>query len=312
MKVAALDIGSNTIICLIAEKDQDGNLKVLEDQTEVVRLGQGLAQSGKIADAALERAEKCLTRFAGIIQKHKPDATLAVATAATRKASNGSEVVAIAERLGIPIKVISGIEEAELTFKGTISHLKNSHQPKLIIDIGGASTEIICGTLESGITFKKSFEVGVVKLKEALVQEYPLPSTTLSHLHLEIEKTFSELMRSSLLNGSCEALGSPWDAIAVAGTPTTLAAAVLGRFDVEKIEGFEFTRSELEEWKNRLAPLTPDQIEENYKVTKGRSDVLCIGVMILAGVMKTLNIQKLKVSTRGLRFGVAQTLLNEK
>ncbi len=307
MKVAALDFGSNTFLCLIAEVGSQGELQVLEDQTEVVRLGQGLALTGKIADEALQRAEKCLTRFSEIIRRHHPDVVLAVATAATRNASNGLELVKMSERLGIPIKVISGIEEAELTFKGAISNLRDSSLSKLVVDIGGASTEVIYGSVVDGIAFKKSFEVGVVKLKETYVDQYPISSKAQEQIRHYLTKIFSELS-PALFN--LNPINKVWEMVAVAGTPTALAAAALGQFDSQRVDGFIFSLSDLEHWEKTLFPLTPEQVEAKYGTIKGRSDVLGIGVMILLEVMRALRCDKLKVSVRGLRYGVALNILN--
>lgn len=301
MKVAALDLGSNTFLCLIASRNSSGQLQIHEDQTEVVRLGQGLAKTGNIDTEALVRANQCLQRYALLIQKHQPDKVLAVATAAARKASNGAELIKIAENNKIPIKVISGIEEAELTFKGTISHLPNPERSKLIIDIGGASTEIIVGSISKGITYKKSFEIGVVKLKEAFVSHFPIDSSIILKIKNEIKRVFSEI--------ETENWGNDLDIIAVAGTPTTLAAAAIGQFDPVKVEGFQFSSEELKHWSEKLMLLTPKEIESQFGVSSGRSDVLFVGNLILSGVLEAIKGSKLKVSVRGLRYGVAMSLL---
>lgn len=302
MKVAALDLGSNTFLCLIAEVDFEGRITVLEDLVEVVRLGQGLANSGRLSPEALQRASECLNKFSLAIQNHKPDRVLATATAAARKAANGAELIALGASLGIPIEIIPGEVEAQITFKGALSKASptNNH---LVIDIGGGSTELIAGTL-TGIQFKKSFEIGVVKLREKFIQQFPVTSDVRSTLEREIKNYFSEVPLHDL-----QGLQS---VIAVAGTPTTLAAAALGRFEVEKVEGYNFSLDELKRWAEILLNLTPEEIEEKFAVPKGRSDVLAVGVLILIGALEAIEQSGLTVSTRGLRYGLALQMASEK
>ena len=306
MRFATLDLGSNTFLCLIAEVTNQGQIVLLEDAVEVVRLGQGVAQNGFFAEEALLRASSCLKRFADLIQKHKPDVVLGAATAAARSVSNGIELVKIAQALGIPLEIISGDREAELTFAGAISGsqdrnpkpdiVESSSRLSLVIDIGGGSTEIILGNNKQ-ILYKKSFNVGVVKLRERHIKQFPVPPETQSELNNEIKTVFNELQSLHFDKPSI-------DVIAVAGTPTTLAAAAIGKFDPNKIDGFTFTLFQLKEWMNRLSPLIPSEIERQWCVPSGRSDVLFVGVMILIGVLEALELPTLKVSTRGLRYGL--------
>lgn len=333
MRIAALDLGSNTFLCLIADIDHQGHITVIKDLVEVVRLGQGVAQSGRFSEESLTRAQTCLQRFTKEIQQQKPDYITGVATAAARSVSNGEALLKICDEAKIPMEIISGDREAELTFAGAISgknqksssvsHSPSSHtianspqtplhsHPYLVIDIGGGSTEIILGTSQE-LLFKKSFNIGVVKLKEKHVSLFPISLEIQKLLQNEIDQTFLEIKNGiktePTSSPSAETKNISFDKnfniIAVAGTPTTLAAAVIGKFDPNKINGFVFSRDQLLEWKNRLSALTPEAIEEKFQVPKGRSDVLAVGVMILLGAIEALNAHQLQVSTRGLRFGL--------
>ncbi len=298
MRVAALDLGSNTFLCLIAEVDSSGKMSVVSDLAEVVRLGQGVATSGEISAEALQRASMCLERFKAEIKKCSPDKILAVATAAARKANNRDDLIRILERFNIPLEIVSGNREADLTFKGAISGIRSGSK-KLIVDIGGGSTELILGS-DQGIIYKRSFEIGVVMLREKHISCFPINSETSA----QIEKEIRETLQDSNLIENEEGI----EVIAVAGTPTTLAAVVLGGFDANKIEGFRFNLAQLIQWQKKLIVLTPSQIEEKFNVPKGRSDVIAVGVMILVNVLKTLGCDTLTVSTRGLRYGVAEEL----
>jgi exopolyphosphatase/guanosine-5'-triphosphate,3'-diphosphate pyrophosphatase len=299
MRVAALDLGSNTCLCLIAEVKSNGEISVLSDLAEVVRLGQGVSIDKRLHPEALKRAEACLSRYADEIRKYRPDRILAAATAAARNATNSEELIHIGNKHGIPIEIISGTREAELTFSGAIS-ARPTNSETLIIDIGGGSTELIIGT-KAGIRFKKSFEVGVVRLKEKFVEDFPLSNKVRTQLETEIQTVLREASNLSL--------GNNVEVLAVAGTPTTLAAAVLGGYNAKKVDGFQFTLAQLLEWQNKLSQLTPLQVEQQFGVPPGRSDVLAVGVMILTGVLELVKATRLTVSVRGLRYGLASALV---
>lgn len=298
MRVAALDLGSNTFLCLIADVDALGNVNVIKDSVEVVRLAQGVGESGKLCAEALERAKFCLERFAEDIRQHQPEKILGVATAAARRADNGQRLLDLGNALSIPIQIISGEQEAELTFLGASTEHSDS-KDYVVIDIGGGSTEIIWGSPQ-GIAFKKSFEIGVVKLRELFVKGFPVDPTTVNQIDKTIAENFAELRGvSSQRKGPV---------VAVAGTPTTLAAAALGGFDARKIDGYRFSIEDLAQWREILVAMTPEQIEVNFSVPRGRSDVLAVGVMILHGALEALGFSELTVSVRGLRYGLAKTV----
>jgi exopolyphosphatase/guanosine-5'-triphosphate,3'-diphosphate pyrophosphatase len=299
MRVAALDFGSNTFLCLIADIEHDGRVSVIKDLAEVVRLSQDLESSGIICEEAFARARSSIGRFMEVIKLYKPDKVLAVATAAARRAKNREVLLELGRTFGISIKLISGEKEAELTFRGVSSSRLDSTKKTLVIDIGGGSTELILGN-GNAIDFKKSFEMGVVKLKEKYVTTFPICEETQFHLRKEIENVLDS--SGDFLRG-CEA-----EVLAVAGTPTTLAAAVLGGYDPDKVNGFRFTIEELLAWQTTLLELTPNQIEYKYGVPSGRSDVLAVGVMILVGILAKFGLRGLSVSVRGLRFGLAQEI----
>lgn len=301
MRVAALDLGSNTFLCLIAEVDSTGKISILSDLAEVVRLGEGVAVTGVISEEALQRASRCLERFKAEITKFNPEKIRAVSTAAARNAKNKNDLFQIFERANIPLEIIHGNSEAELTFKGAISG-NLSAKKKLIIDIGGGSTELIVGS-PSGILYKKSFEVGVVKLREKFIHQFPI-GPDIQEL---IEKEISDSIKEAVVIDDSDDI----EIIAVAGTPTTLAAVVLGGFDVQKIEGFRFTLDQLLHWQKKMCLLSPIEIEQQFKVPPGRSDVIAVGIMILVNVLQLIQRDSIAVSTRGLRYGVATHLALE-
>jgi exopolyphosphatase/guanosine-5'-triphosphate,3'-diphosphate pyrophosphatase len=297
MKVAALDLGSNTFLCLIAEVENGQIKKIIHDEVEIVRLGQGLSQNKRFHPDALTRAEKTLDKFSRIISHHRPDAVLAMATSAARDAENKDDLFALGKKYNIPIEIIPGEKEAEITYSGSISGLGPSNENLMVLDIGGGSTEFIFGQ-GPRLLKGKSLDIGCVRLTEKFIKEQPTPAEQISNVVSEVDKGIYEikkLMPENYVIGNI---------VAVAGTPTTLAAAHISKFDPEKIDGFMFSKDDLKSWLNRL---THSSVEDKVKmgIPEGRADVILIGVIILLRVLEIFNIPNLMVSTRGVRYGVA-------
>lgn len=296
MKIAALDLGSNTFLCLIAEVENNQVKEVYSDNVEIVRLGQGLAQNKKFHPEALARADACLGRFKEIIKKNKPEKILAMATSAARDALNAKELFAIAEKHEIPLEIIPGEKEAEITFFGALSASKDKMQKKLIVDIGGGSTEFIYG---EDFKIKKaiSFDIGCVRLTEKFIKQQPTPKA-------EVKQVTDFILESLNQFKSMVQDGEPQEIVAVAGTPTALVSAEIGGFDKDKIDGYQLTQKNLTKWVEKLSQ---SSIEEKVKmgIEKGRADVILIGAITLLEVLKLFNKEQLTVSTRGVRYGVA-------
>lgn len=297
MKVAALDLGSNTFLCLIAEV-RNGNIReIYHDSVEIVRLGQGLSSSKNFHDEALQRAEACLTKFSNIISEHKPDTVLAMATSAARDAQNKERLFEIAKRLNIPLEIIPGELEAAITYSGSVSGIVDKNKNLLVVDIGGGSTELIAG-LGENLIYGTSLDIGCVRLTEKFISNQPTESAEIENVVKHIDAILLSAKEKFPKNLAIEEM------LAVAGTPTSLAAAELKRFDVNQIDGYEFTENKLEEWLTKTSAAT---VEEKIKmgIPAGRADVILIGIIILIRTLKVFNLKKLKVSTRGVRYGVA-------
>ncbi len=187
MKVAALDLGSNTFLCLIAEVTANGIEKIYHDAVEVVRLGQGLSQSKNFHPDALARADLCFKKFSEIIKEQKPEKILAMATSAARDAENKSQLFELGQKYNIPIEIIPGDQEADITYQGAVSGLKAQKQNYLILDIGGGSTEFIFGEDQKRLA-GKSFDIGCVRLTEKFISAQPTPLNELKSASDYIEK----------------------------------------------------------------------------------------------------------------------------
>lgn len=311
MKIASLDLGSNTFLLLISEVENGRIKTILHDEIKYVRLAEGLGpdSSGKIkiADAAMNRAKEALKDFAVPIASHRPDVVLAMGTSALRDAENRSELIDFAEALDISVEIIPGSQEAEVTNAGAFSgrDLSQSKQKNfLVIDIGGGSTEIILSQIVEARSVKikasKSYNVGCVRLKER--HQVGLPANDESMLNVENDLKSAiadfQMAHMSLLHQGID------EVIAVAGTPTTIAMAEYKVSKISEIEGRKLNQSQLQNWLLKTKRMNRGELI-SLGIPEGRVDVISVGIATLLSVLKTFNIEELTVSTRGVRHGIA-------
>ncbi len=303
MRVATLDLGTNTFLCLICEVE-DGNIQtVLEDQVRVVRLGQDVNKTRKLHPDALKRAEECFKEFAKLISNYRPDRVLAFATSAARDVQNANELFELGKRFSIPIQVISGEQEAECTFVGTIdSELK---KPVAIVDVGGGSTEFIIGDSE-GIKFRTSLDIGSVRLTERFITEHPIKDDELKNLEQHLTAETSTL--KSILDQLPSEL-KPTKVIAVAGTPTTLATIDMKLpFEGEKVHGYLLSLSSIKAWAEKLRLMSVEERQGLAGMEPKRADVIVAGALTLLHSCEVFEREDVEVSIRGLRYGIAKLM----
>lgn len=300
MKVAALDLGTNSFLCLIAEVQNGEIQKIYSDQVQIVRLGQDVNKTKKFHPEAIQRAKSCLENFKKSIDQQKPEKILAMATSAARDVTNSDELFRIGEALNIPIEIIPGNREAEISFRGSVSGFPQDDRRRAVVDIGGGSTEIIAGDSHQ-ILGGYSVDIGALRLTEMFFPSQPPTKQQIQHL----KEFASEKLK--LLCQTIKAL-SVHEIIAVAGTPTELAAATLGGFDAQKIDGHKFTRAALQDWVHKFETSTSDERVTKYGISRGRADTIMAGTLILELILEQLSVPDLTVSTRGVRYGVALEL----
>ena len=294
MRVAALDLGSNTSLLLIAEVENGRLVKVLRDENNVTRMGQEVHARRRFHPDALARMEACLAQYGEFIRAAQCDKVIAVATSAARDVANGAELIDIGKRHGIPIHIISGPREAELTYRGALCD-RSSTEHLAVVDVGGGSTEVI-GAYE-GSPRGISIDVGSVRLTEMFLPDHPVGAEALKALGQHIEKSFAGAQLDRL---------EITEVVAVAGTPTTLAALELGRpFSEEHVHRFRLELATIERWIQHLARLGVAERERLPGMQPKRADVIVAGAMILAGAMRALRKEAITVSTLGVRYGVA-------
>lgn len=294
MKVAALDLGSNTSLLLIAEVENGTVTYVYHDETRVTKMGQGVHANKRLHPEALERLDKCFADYMKVIKREKPAKVVAVATSAARDVSNGDELLKLGQMHGIPIHIISGDQEARLTFKGALCD-REVTKGIAVIDVGGGSTEII--TEGSDGPKGTSVDVGSVRLTELFVTQHPIPVDQLAKV---TEYTQAAYKKAPLPTAEVH------EVVAVAGTPTTLAAVDQEReFKEQFIHGYKLKLETMDKWRDKMARMTVSEREMLPGMQPKRADVIVTGTIILSEAMRALKQTVATVSTRGVRYGVA-------
>lgn len=297
MRAAAIDIGTNTLLLTIGERQTDGAIRILRDEHSIARLGAGVDASGCINRAAIERAKDILQAYTAICRETGVERIAAVGTSALRDAANRAEVCAELETIiGHDIRIIDGETEASLSFRGTVE----GHTSALVLDIGGGSTELIAGS-NGVIEYRTSINIGALRLTERFFKTLPPHSDTLA----PVCELLSQATPLNIPN---------YPLIAVAGTPTTLAAIALALevFSAEKVHGFRLTAEKIAELTGHLLTLSVEDISSLPGVNPLRADILPAGALILQMVMQTLGYSYCTVSTKGLRYGVLEECLSSK
>jgi exopolyphosphatase / guanosine-5'-triphosphate,3'-diphosphate pyrophosphatase len=289
-RIAALDVGSNSVLMCVGEPLSRNDFRVVYEAARTTRLGEGLDQGGRLRLPAILRTVEVLDECRRKAEILGVSVVRAVATAAVREAENAEEFLKSAETtLGFPVEVISGRREAELTFAGVAgpAHL----DPILILDLGGASTELILAD-EGRVTRIESLPVGAGRLKEAV------PSEDLLQFFVKLIQVIPGDLGPATSRGR--------RAIVVGGTATTFAAIRRGltRYDPELVEGQEFTRGEFSGMVDRLRALSLEERMEVPGLPGSRAPIITSGGLLLTQILEELGVEEFTVSSRGLRHGI--------
>jgi exopolyphosphatase/guanosine-5'-triphosphate,3'-diphosphate pyrophosphatase len=297
VRVAVVDMGSNSTRLLVADVGGDGAVNELERESIVTRLGQGVDTTGALADEAKERVYAALERFRADIDGLGADLVVGVLTSAVRDASNGEEFAeTVRERFGIAARAIPGDEEARLSYLGATGGLAPGH-PTLVIDIGGGSTELIVGDAGE-MSFHVSTQVGVVRHTERHLHSDPPIEEELAALRRDAAETFAAAVPRDVRE-------TAEHGIAVAGTATQTAAIELGVYDRARVHGHVLEASALETLLGRLAALPLDQRREVPGLDPERAPTIVAGAAILLEAMATFGLERVEVSENDILRGVA-------
>lgn len=298
-RVATIDIGTNSVLLLVAEVDENGALVPIDERATITRLGEGVDKTRRLSDAAIARTLECLANYGDAIRAAGARRADAVGTSAMRDAGGGSELRARAkELLGFEPRVISGDAEARLTFSGALSGLGVIGAAS-VFDIGGGSTEIIRGDATTRrIDEAKSLDIGSVRLTERHVKSDPPTDAEIAAIERDIE---SALASAPTVAG---------DLVGVAGTVTTIAAIAKGidPYDASKIHGAVLERSDIERVAALLESLKQDERVELPGLSPKRADVIIAGTRICLAIARRSSGGRVLVSDRGVRWGLAEDL----
>ena len=297
MRQAVIDIGTNTCLLLIAESDRAGTMKVIADVHAIARLGAGVDKTKRIQSESYERLRKILLDYRTILSEKKMDAVAAVATSAMRDAENRDDITRrVKEECGFDIEVLTGEDESIWSYRGAMCGLLADELQGRVaaLDIGGGSTELSIG--ENGkFIIGKSINIGAVRIKERFLTTNNSASV----------KSAREFIASELKTGFGDI--KTHKLIAVAGTPTALAAMKLKlqTFEAEKINGVLLSQTELSVIIEELLTLSPQELVKKYPaIHPDRADILPSGALILEETLIYLNLNEMRVSTFGLRYGI--------
>jgi exopolyphosphatase/guanosine-5'-triphosphate,3'-diphosphate pyrophosphatase len=301
MRVAAIDCGTNSIRLLIADIDGSNFREVVRDM-EIVRLGQGVDETGQFHPDAIARTLAAVDKFAAEIAKRGVEKIRFCATSATRDATNRHLFVdGVRERLGIELEVISGDEEAALSFAGAIKDLDPSNGPFLVVDIGGGSTEFVFGT--STVEAARSVNIGCVRMTERHFATDPVTTQQIELARTDIQAAIAQA-------AAIVPITQAKTLVAVAGTATTVAAAALNlpEYDRYAIHLSRISAQQTHDAATMFATSTREQRLALGYMHPGRVDVIAAGSLVLSEIMKSTGASEFVASESDILDGMAFSL----
>lgn len=311
-RVAAVDCGTNSIRLLVADVDDKGALHDVRREMRVVRLGQGVDATGRLAPEAIERTRVALTEYAGMIADAGATAVRMVATSATRDASNREDFFSMTRDVlgaviaGAGAEVITGDEEARLSFNGAVGELDPSQGPFVVVDLGGGSTEVVLGD-ESGVHAAFSTDIGCVRITERCLHDDPP-----TQAQIEDARVFAQERLDDAFARVPVEQAHTW--VGVAGTMTTIAALAkeLPEYDAEQVHLSRIPLPRLREVCTSLIAMTHTERAALGPMHPGRVDVIGGGAIVTLALAdafaKKAGIDQLVVSEHDILDGIALSI----
>ncbi|HXA54851.1 MAG TPA: Ppx/GppA family phosphatase [Solirubrobacteraceae bacterium] len=303
MRVAVVDIGTNSTRLSIADVAPDGAVAERHRESRVTRLGAGVDAGGRLSPEAVARTCAVLADYRGLIDHEGCEANLAVLTSAVRDAADGADFAARVRRdYGLDARTLSGDEEAQLTFLGAMSDRAQSAEPTVVIDIGGGSTEFVIGHNHTA-GFHVSLQAGVVRMSERHIRTDPPAPTDLHALALDTRTIYLEGLppeeRAAVRRG-----------IAVAGTATSAAAIAqeLDPYDPTRVHRYTLLLATVELLLARLADMTEAQRRQVVGLHPDRAPTIVAGMVLLAEAMRAFELDQVEVSEHDILRGGALRL----
>jgi exopolyphosphatase / guanosine-5'-triphosphate,3'-diphosphate pyrophosphatase len=302
-RVAAVDCGTNSIRLLVADID-GSTLRDVDRRMEIVRLGEGVDRTGRFAPAALERTFAACRRYADIIEDTKAARVRFVATSASRDVANRDEFVAgVRAAVGVDPEVITGDEEAELSFVGATRELADGgyETPFLVVDIGGGSTEFVLGG--TSVQAARSVDVGCVRMTERHLHDDPPTAEQVAAARADIEAAIAVAAETVPIDETATLVG-------LAGSVTTVAAMALDlpAYLPERIHRSRIAAAEVRKVTERLLAMTREERAALPFMHPGRVDVIGAGALILGCVVDAVAADEVLVSEHDILDGIAWSL----
>ena len=297
--IAAIDVGTNTTLMLVARRRHGAAPEILADLAEVTRLGRGIGSGCRLSAEAIARTVAVLDRFAAVARQNGA-AIHAIGTEGLRRAPNAADFLEPARQaLGVPVEVIDGDREAALTFRAVAESFPDDVRRGrvMVVDIGGGSTEIIVA--DAGrVAFRRSLPLGSVRLHERHVRADPPTAADAAAIESEIAGTLAEADAAFAV--------PPAAVIGVAGTVTTLSAMTLqlASYDPARVHGALLTAAALDAQLARLAGATEAQRGQFAGLDPRRADVIFAGALLLRALLRRSGAGAVRVSDRGIRWGL--------
>ncbi|WP_030690349.1 Ppx/GppA phosphatase family protein [Streptomyces globisporus] len=298
-RVAGIDCGTNSIRLLVADvHPETGELIELDRRMTIVRLGQGVDKTGRLAPEALERTFAACREYARVIEELGAERLRFVATSASRDAENRADFVnGVVEILGVEPEVITGDQEAELSFTGATGELHGDDR-RLVVDIGGGSTEFVVGNRH--VEAARSVDIGCVRLTERHVRHDPPTAEEVAAIRADV-RTALDLAAEAVPIDTAETL------VGLAGSVTTVAAIALGlpEYDSEKVHHSRISAGQVAEVTERLLASTHDERAAIPVIHPGRVDVIIAGALVLREIVERVGAREVVVSEHDILDGIA-------
>ena len=301
---AAVDCGTNSTRLLIAQRTEDNGYTSLHRETNITQLGQGVDENKSLNPSAIDRVLATLISYSDEIAKHSVSQIRVIATSAVRDAENGQVFLDAAEEIvGAKVELLTGVDEAKLSFAGATKGLDKNQAPFLVIDIGGGSTEFAFGSESFDSVF--STDVGCVRITERFIRnDPPLPeelSAALSLIDLHLDDAIMEI---PLLLQAQTVIG-------LAGTvsATSMIEQGLRNYSYEAVHGHIMPKNAIEEVFRLLVTDNRSGRLSNPGMEEGRVDVIVGGLCILAQIMRKFNFEQLQVSEKDILDGIIMNFL---
>ena len=295
-KLAVIDIGTNSIKFCVAQKAADGTLDIRKDANDIARLGEGLRETGRISQEALERNAQSVAQFAQQAEEMGAETVFAVGTMALRTAKNAQDFIdRVNELCGLTVKVLPGDEEARLAYLAVLSALPIQDGELVIFDTGGGSTEFIFG---QGKELDKRFSVnlGAIRITEEYFSDDPVKAGSVEAALKDIKKVFDD----------AQVQGQPTQLVGMGGTVTSMGAVKhkMTSYDPDVIQGSTLALQDVDK---QIADYSERTLEERRLIPglqPKRADVILAGACILKDILTRFGAEDLIISDRGLRHGL--------